>query len=185
MTLFFAIMSNAIALFMFWLFLSAGMSKLKPSNRHYYVGVFGQYGVTLPELVNASVWIIGSLEVVSGILILVPEFRMAGAALCAIMLAVYWCLFANQIRQGKVDIDCGCAGPGGGVMVSPALLIRNALLMALLGLLTFSNETLTTSVRIDYWLLSAVMAAMIVLISLSAEHLIANAQKLKRLIQTY
>lgn len=174
-----AFLSNAVALFMLWLFLSAGASKLNPSNLGFYQEIVVGYGVKLPELAKVLVWLIGALEVTAAILVVLPMFRLLGSILCAILLAVYGLAIAAQLIQGKIDQDCGCAGPGQSVKVSPALLIRNTLyicLIATIWLTELSGASMGSGFAFSVFTLTS--ALMMILISASAENLIANAQKL-------
>lgn len=184
-----ATLSNAISVFMLWLFLSAGVSKLNPVNRHFYTEVLNDYGVALPDLARVLVWLLGVVEVLAAIFIILPTSRLLGAILCGALLMMYFCVIAQKIRQGKLDMNCGCAGPGGLVTLSPMLLLRNALLIGLLILLAatlipsgFSLSSIQ-AFGIDIWLLSLVVAVMMIFIYLSAEHLLANQQKLALLKQ--
>ena len=54
-----------------------------------------------------------------------------GAAVGAFALfAMYSAAIAINLRRGRRDLDCGCAGPARRVPIGPSLLVRNAVLIA-------------------------------------------------------
>jgi len=166
---------------MLWMFVSAGISKLAPANREFYQSVFDSYGVKHAGIARISTWSLGSMELLAGVLTVLPESRALGAAACVVLLSVYMLAMANQIRQGKLDADCGCTGPGGGVAISPVLLIRNGVLIGLLILVFLVDASFLGRPEVEHWLLPSLLAVMFILISVCAEQLLASAQKLKRL----
>lgn len=79
------------------------------------------------------------LEVVAGLALLKPAFRLAAGAWIASMLAVFIGALASAAARG-LDIDCGCVGAGGS-SVAFALGRNGLLLAALAGVLLISRET--------------------------------------------
>ncbi|MBW2726382.1 MAG: methylamine utilization protein MauE, partial [Deltaproteobacteria bacterium] len=53
-----------------------------------------------------------------------------GAAMAALLLGVYSAAIAVNLVRGRRGIDCGCLGPAADQSISPALLGRNAILVA-------------------------------------------------------
>ena len=91
------------------------------------------------------------------------------------MHSVYLLVFAKQMLQGKADMNCGCAGPGADLIISPMLLLRNAVLVALC-LFAIGYGTTTTGMA---WLVVLPLALVLGLIYLSCDQLIANQQKIQ------
>ena len=176
------VLANAIALAMLWLFASAGLSKLIPANRHYYQNVFRDYGIALPGLAAALVWLLGCLELLGGLLIVFPLTRLQGLIVCGVLLVVYMLAMARQLWQGRLDMDCGCTGSAGSVKVSPALLLRNSVFTGLL-VVCFIDLTWAAGAELSgsYWLMAVPMGMSLILINQSSEQLLANAQKLRLL----
>ena len=171
--------SNSIALFAAWLFFSAGVSKLTPGNTAYYRGIFEGYGVSSATLTVPLVAFLGVVEVCSSIFAIIPQTRNLGLTLCTAMLSGYFTLFAIQLYQGKRNLDCGCAGPGINVKLSPGLLLRNAILIVLIAMAIPVEQSVSTTA----WLVATPFAFMLILIYLSFEHLLANVPKLSMLRQ--
>lgn len=170
------IFSDASALFMLWLFVRAGLHKLAPANRDYFAALLGEYGwhsrhIALP------LTLVGLTELGIGLAIFLPASRSVAALAACAMLLGYLLLMATQLYRGHRDMDCGCGGPGGGLKISGALLLRNLLLAgsALLCLLPGYSQ------MGGYWLFAVSCAVIAILINLCAEQLIANAQQLKTL----
>ena len=174
------VFANGLAVLMLWLFAAAGLSKLRPAHRAYYQGIMGDYGVNLPELARMLTLLAGGLELAVGIGLLLPATRPLAVIVGAVLLGLYLLVMWRQLAQGKADMDCGCAGPAAAMKLSLALLWRNAFYMAALvicGLLTPGIVTGGGAV----WLLSMLLGVMLVLVAKSADQLLGNGQKLKRL----
>ena len=83
-------------------------------------------------------------------------------------------MMAVQIKRGRDDIACGCAGPASILTVSPALVLRN-LLCALLAVIAGLLPELSSPVLSAYSLAGGIAAFMVVLY-ICSDQLIANAQ---------
>ena len=169
----------AVSLLIAGLLAHAGISKLLPQNQHYYTDVIQGYGVpknqsfALPRL-------IGLTELVIAILVLTPQFTTMGLTGAAILFAIYLIAFIKQLAQGKADANCGCAGPGANMMISPMLLLRNTVLisMCLLGMsIDFSSFSAT-------WFIVIPLAISLGFVYHSCEQLIVNQQKIQMLHNT-
>ncbi len=171
------VLGNAVALFTLWLFVTAGYSKLQSGNRAFYLRVFDGYGITSRALAESLIYVVGLLEIVTGLLVMAPPLRTLGLAMAAVMLLGYLLLMAYQLRQGKASMECGCSGPDSGIQLSPLLLLRNVILIGLLPLALLAVPGWSTSL----WLLSVATALMLVLTSLSADQLLRNFQKIDAL----
>ncbi|MCV6627194.1 MAG: hypothetical protein OIF38_13925 [Cellvibrionaceae bacterium] len=175
------VLAQAAALFLAGIFLQATWHKLKPANRPYYQQLLASYD-WLPlgrGLIPALVLALGAAELLLALSLLWPSSRALAALLAALLLALYFAVLAVQLIQGKRDADCGCAGPASGLQISPALLLRNGVLI-LLALSAYWVRPLA-------WQESAVaiaLASLMVLAYVSAERLLANAQKINVLRQS-
>ena len=169
------VLSSAIGWFIAGVFVQAGLSKLASENHPYYVKAIEAYGVTPAALVPIMPRLIGIIEVSICILILLPMTSKVGLVLAGALLLMYLLVFAKQMLQGKADMNCGCAGPGADLIISPMLLLRNAVLVALC-LFAIGYGTTTTGMA---WLVVLPLALVLGLIYLSCDQLIANQQKIQ------
>ena len=129
-----SVLSDAMAIFVLWLFMSAGIHKLKPENKDYYDQLITDYGVK--RLFGSWLFmVVGLIEVITALLVIPAATRDIGATLSIILLLTYMLVMGAQLIQGKTDLDCGCAGPGSRIKVSKWLLIRNASLALLCGVM--------------------------------------------------
>lgn len=171
------VLSDASAIFLLWLFASAALNKLKPTNALYYQSVLNGYGIDDALLAKSLPFAIGLVELALGILIVVPASR-GWAAIAGIgLLTVYAVVFIVQLLQGKAGIDCGCSGPASNIKLSGHLLIRNLLLIVL----AFGCLTPALGLGLGYWSLVIMSSVLLVLLYLCTEELIGNAQKLTAL----
>lgn len=166
------VLSDCVALFMLWLFLTAGISKLKPENKRFYKELLGEYGVVKPSLSRSIVVLLGATEVLLALAILLPVSRYFAAFAVALLLSFYLVVMAVKLYQGKVDMDCGCAGPWADVKISPILLWRNGLLI----LATFMCLAPSVGKIQPMWFISSMVALFGILLYSSVEKLIANKQ---------
>lgn len=162
------------------IFLQAGVSKLQTENQHYYANAIEAYGMTPKSLTQILPGLIGGFEVLICLLILLPAATKLGLIVAAGLFGVYLAAFAKQILQGKADMNCGCAGPGADVKISPLLLVRNAVL-TLLCLFAVSSAAVPLGFE---WFLVLPMAGIFALIYFSSDQLIANQQKIQLLENT-
>ena len=87
----------------------------------------------------------------------------------------YALLMALQIMQGKKNLDCGCMGPAGQINMSGSLLFRNGIFSLLAYLCLSPGNSFFTSAMVMTIIISLVM----ILLNLTFEQLIVNAQRLK------
>lgn len=178
------IVSNATALFLLWLFFTAGMHKVKPANHDYYARVFTGYGLPAEWASGPLPALVGSLEIGSGILLVIPPTRVVGVILICTLLLVYLIAMGQHWVSGRQDIDCGCGGSSDSkTSISHHLLVRNVVLLALAlsCLLPMSDIQIYRMLPASALWLIAIAAALMVVLYLSTEQLISNEQKLERL----
>jgi uncharacterized membrane protein YphA (DoxX/SURF4 family) len=108
------------------LFAHAGLSKL--FDRYLFVQHLGAYRLPDPLLTPLS-WALPVLELAVALALLSP-WRALGAAAAAAVLLAYAGGMAWHLALGH-RLDCGCGGEP--LRVSPALVLRNLLLVALAG----------------------------------------------------
>ncbi|RLA04101.1 MAG: hypothetical protein DRQ47_03950 [Gammaproteobacteria bacterium] len=171
------LISIASALFIFWLFAQAGAHKLNPANDSYYTSLVVDYGWASQLTAIIIIKSVGIFELGIALAILFPPTRPMIALIAAGLLFVYLLNMAFQLYQGRRDLDCGCSGPGAELKISGHLLLRNFLMMmiALFCLVPTQNN------GSGYWVLGALLAMVGILVTLSSEQLISNAQKLQAL----
>ena len=162
------------------IFVQAGLSKMPGENQNHYASVIDAYGMTPKSLSPVLPRAIGSFELCVSVLILLAATSKIGLMCAAALFGLYLFAFAKQLMQGKADMDCGCAGPGAGVKISPLLLLRNATLI-ILCLLAVQSDVVPFGLE---WLLVLPTAGIFVLIYFSSDQLIANQQKIQLLENT-
>ncbi|MBS0419721.1 MAG: methylamine utilization protein MauE [Proteobacteria bacterium] len=102
--------------------------------RHYdeFVGVVANYRL-LPALATVPAsWAVIGTEIYVCLGLLTPWF-VASAATCAlVLLAVFMLAMGVNLARGRREIDCGCFQSALRQQLSPALIVRNLVLMVLL-----------------------------------------------------
>ncbi len=175
----FAVFADSAAVFLMTVLLIAGIHKLSPANQNYYRGVLEGYGLPYHSQLNLASLVLGVVEVFTAFAILIPVSRSLGALFAIALFSIYLAAMAVQLIQGKRDLDCGCAGPLGSSTISPALLLRNAVLIGIAIYCLIESASLfgqLTSIA-----LSAPFALLALMVYVCSEQLIANSQKLKLL----
>lgn len=119
------------------------------------------------------------VEVLIAIALLVPAGRAWGAVSAAVLLALYTAAIAINLWRGRRDIDCGCSGPGLERPITGALVLRNAVLIAL-ALLAALPMRAAALHGFGLFLIAAVVAAGLILYT-AIEGLAANQPRLKSL----
>ncbi|MCD6681821.1 MAG: methylamine utilization protein MauE [Burkholderiaceae bacterium] len=89
-----------------------------------------RYRLLPPAAARALGFVLPFAEIAAVALLVVPGLRPAGALLAGtILVLVSGAVVANLLR-GRIDIDCGCGGPGQRQTLSWRLPMRNAVLVA-------------------------------------------------------
>ncbi len=119
------------------------------------------------------------LEVCAGLALLIPIVRGSALVLLTGLLATYTAAIALNIVRGRIDIDCGCAGPGQEQTISTWLLGRNTVLILLaLG----AHSALQAEVLGPLgWSIAFLGTALAALIYHAFNQLIANKNLLQRI----
>ncbi len=172
-----ATISDAIALFFLWLFVTAGTHKLNPSRLSYFVGLITEYGWSNPNTAKFFTRFLGIIEIVLGVGILISSSRFYAAVSAVGLLFFYLLLMAYQLHRGRMDLDCGCSGPDRQLKMSGHLLIRNLILIGLCILCLIPGNP----DQFENWMVYGLFAIGAVFFYQSCEQLIGNAQKLKTL----
>jgi uncharacterized membrane protein YphA (DoxX/SURF4 family) len=171
------ILSTSFALLIAGIFLAAGISKWQAENQLFYQQTIDAYAITPVRWTACLLKLLAIAEIGIALLSVVPLTQKFGLLLAAIMLSVYLYSFAKQLKQGKVDMVCGCAGSSKRLKISSGLLIRNALLIGMCILAIF---TPVNSVTLS-WFIVLPTAVLSGLFYLSCEQLISNNQKIQAL----
>ena len=162
-----------IAVFACGLFAQAGYAKLRQPDAYrqpleQYLGIR-----TLPAWAPRAV---GGLELAAALAVLLPATRALGAIACVSLLLCYAVAMAMQVRQGRVDLRCGCSGPASDTRVSPSLVVRNVMAALPCIALVFVAGA---PVPAPALLIGAALGVVLLLTYLSGDQMIANRQRLK------
>jgi len=178
------VFSDASALFLMWVFAQAGLHKVKSANGLYYANLIAQY-LNLEAYTDHNIQAksqlkilakgIGIIEVTVALALVIPNSRAVAAVLAIVLLLSYLLLMLFQIVQGKKNLDCGCMGPAGQTNISGSLLLRNAIFTVFACLCLTPGNSFFTSAMVMTIIISLVM----ILLNLTFEQLIVNAQRLK------
>ena len=165
--------ATGIAVFACGLFAQAGYAKLKQPDAYRqplqeYLGIRA-----LPAWAPRAV---GGLELAAAFAVVLPATRGLGAIACVSLLLCYAVAMAMQVRQGRVDLRCGCSGPASETRVSPALVVRNVMAALPCVVLVFIAGA---PVPAPALLIGAALGVVLLLTYLSGDQMIANRQRLQ------
>ena len=184
------LISNGLAWFFAWLFMVAGWQKLR--NPAYYRELLAEWLPGMPRLA-LMIYMIASVEIVVALMLLIPVGYFfvdhdAGLISAAVLLVIYALFMSAQLAQGRRDIRCGCTGPAAAALISPILVIRNLLcvalaLMALIPTTGFIENSatvniVTNSTELASRSLSLAIAVFLMAVYLVSEKMIVNRQDL-------
>lgn len=167
----------ALSLLLSYVLVDAGLHKLRDPLR--YGAVIDDYRL-LPSGSGARLALpLGLVEVGIGAVLLLPTVREPGlvAALC--LIAAYSSAIAVNLLRGRRDIDCGCGAPDQAQHLSPALLLRNGLLLAVAAVLFAAPAA--APAHWSGWVFALLCGAVGALLYASSNTLLANARLLERL----
>lgn len=167
----------ALSLLLSYVLVDAGLHKLRDRLR--YGAIIDGYRL-LPSGVGARIALpLGALEAGLGALLLLPLTREPAIAAAALLIAIYFLGIALNLARGRRDIDCGCGAPDQAQRLSPALLLRNALLVAVA--LSLLVTPAASPLHWSGWVSALFCGAVAALLYASINTLLANAQMLERL----
>lgn len=116
-----AVFIAGIAVFTAVIFAHAGFSKLR--NPGDYRDIMATY-LNRPIAPWMVLWV-GAVELVLGLMVLMPAARVWAALGCGALLLAYALVMWRQTRLGRRDLRCGCSGPAAETRVSSELVARN------------------------------------------------------------
>lgn len=137
-----------------------------------FEGVLGAYRILPAGLVPVVSRLVPLVELLVAAGLLIPASRAVASVLMAAVLLAYATGIAVNLRRGRVDLDCGCAGPNDRRPIAPWMLARNGLL-ALAALAAGLPWTARPLALVDA-LTVAGGAATVVFLYLSAERLLGQ-----------
>ena len=168
-----AVLHYSLVLFFLWLLAAAAAHKFL--HHQYTAGLIRSYVHVGEMAAGLLAWLIAFLEAGLAFGLAMAELRQAAFLATAALMLVYLLGMASLLVRGRVDVRCGCAGPDSDLRVSPALLIRNAMLavLAALGSLPVSGAVSATMA-----VSAGLIGVFLIAAYLCVEQLLFNAQRL-------
>jgi len=168
----------ALSLLLGYVVADAGLHKLRDPG---YFGVIIEDYRVLPR-VNGRMLalLIGSAELTTGLAILLPLTHTAGLLAAALLLTLYFVAIALNLARGRRSIQCGCGGVSQHQSLSGALLLRNAVLIAIALCLAWLDPAARSLGWLD-WIVGLSAATVAALIYMSANLLLSNDELLANL----
>jgi hypothetical protein len=127
------------------LWLSASFHKLR--DRAAFERALGGYALLPRAAVAPLARALPCLELLVGLLCLVPPTGRLALLAGAVLLVLYTSAVVVNLARGRRSVDCGCGGPGGPQELSAGLVVRN---LAVVGLLMVA--ALPMSGRVLHWI---------------------------------
>lgn len=166
-----ALLQNALVVFFLWLLATAALHKLR--YPHYYAGLLRGYLGKGPLTGRPLVYLFSVLELLLAAGLCAAPLRPAAFVGIAVLLTVYLAGMSRQLAAGRRDMRCGCAGPDSDLRITPALLVRNTVLVAaaLAGALPVTGAGMLFN--------AALCGLFLILAYLCSEQLLLNAQRFR------
>ncbi|MEJ2760627.1 MAG: MauE/DoxX family redox-associated membrane protein [Gammaproteobacteria bacterium] len=166
------------ALVLFFLWLLAGAAAHKLLHPGYYSGLVRSHVSSGETAAAVLVRLIAAGEAALAVSLIVPPARTAAFLATALLLAAYALAILRQLAAGKKDMRCGCAGPASDLRISPALVARNCLLVALA---LVGGVPATGGMTAVQAVIAGIMGLFLITVYLCSEQLLHNAQQLRAL----
>jgi hypothetical protein len=120
------------------LFAHAALGKWR--GRAEFAAVLANYRLFPAALVGPLSVLVPALETAVALLLIEPATRTAAAAAGSALLLGYALAIGVNLRRGRRDLDCGCAGPADRRPIAGWMVARNAVLSALLAAVAWPWE---------------------------------------------
>ena len=98
-----------------------------------FESVLAAYHLVPQAIAGAAARLVPAIEVAIAAALLVGPTRSWAALAGAALLLAYAGGIAINLRRGRRDLDCGCAGPEDRRSIAPWMVVRNVVLAAALG----------------------------------------------------
>jgi hypothetical protein len=95
-----------------------------------FAGVVRNYDIAPASLSTTLAVLVVATEAALAVGLIPPATRSAAAFAAACLFAAYAAAIALNLMRGRSSIDCGCSFGASGAPISPALIYRNAVLVA-------------------------------------------------------
>ena len=168
-------LAYGITLFAAWLLGVSAWHKF--TNLGFYRSLVNAYLGGLPVPVSMVVLLAGAEALLAGLMLL-PATRAPALAGAAGLLLAYALLMTSKLLQGRRDLRCGCAGPAADTQLSPVLVVRNALCIALC--LVAIPSTPGPFGSVATLAAATTVGGFLTLLYLCSEQLISNAQRMTK-----
>lgn len=167
------LIDTTFALALATLFASTAQHKFREGVR--FEAQLSEYRLLPEPLVAPAAKVLAALELVIALALLPPATRDPAALGAAALLALYALAIAVNLQRGRDHIDCGCGDAP--TLLSPWLLLRNAMLVAAAAVVALPEGARATGV-LD-WVLGGLGFLALVLLWAVVELLLANASALR------
>lgn len=147
---------------------AAGWSKLRSLEA--FEGVVYNFRILPERAAGLFSRLLPAVEFAVAAGLILPVTRGTAAAVAIILLAVFSAAIVVNLARGRREIDCGCFSSTLKQHLSGGLILRNALLAGLAGLLIWQPVT-TGQAQTALWLVGAAAALLTVFIYTSATYL--------------
>jgi hypothetical protein len=108
-----------------------------------FTGFVADYRLVPDTQVKTAAAALVAVEVAIPVLLLVPATQATGAVLAVLMFGLYALAMGINIARGRTQVECGCGGAP--TLLSPALLVRNAVLAGIAALVLAAAGSLSLS----------------------------------------
>jgi hypothetical protein len=132
------VLSSQLASFLALLFVASAVQKWVRWG--HTQSVVREFAGVPPEAAPWAAASAGFGELLAAVLLLVPAYRVSGAALGASILGAYLALIVRAIAKGRRDVDCGCSFGSARRTLGAFEVGRNAALMTMAVLVALSAQ---------------------------------------------
>ncbi len=136
-----SLLSATAAVFTALIFARAAWHKLADFTE--FTGFVADYRLLPDAQVKTASAALVAVEVAIPMLLLIPATQASGAVLAMLLFGLYALAMGINIARGRTSVECGCGGAP--TLLSPVLLIRNAVLAGLAALVLVAAGSLQLS----------------------------------------
>ncbi|MEN9807578.1 MAG: hypothetical protein RL756_2098 [Pseudomonadota bacterium] len=173
------LLHSVIALGLCALFASSGLHKLNQRAR--FAAQLAEYRLLPLWLTDSAAVLLVVIECALALLLPWPALRAVTGAVAALLFTIYGLAIAVNLARKRTYIDCGCGDTA--ILLTPWLLLRNAVLAVGAGLLTLAPTSRELGIM-DGVVGAFALIALIVLYQ-TMDQLLENASALREWNSTH